>query len=592
MLATLLFGIALFLNQSTFVNAQVIEQIQKRLLSTLGQGFTYQGYLDDSGNPANGSYDFEFGLFDAASGGNQIGSTQSETLSVSDGVFMVVLNSAGEFGANVFDGSELFLEIKVWDTGSNSFVTLTPRQALTAVPYAHFAKKVEPLDNVINVAKSGGDFTTITDALNAITDASATNPYLIRIAPGIYEESIDLKSYVDIEGSGETNTIIRDSGANGSIISAGYGATLRGTGNIVAEVRHLTVESISTDYALAIWTGNVPTDMLKFTHVTAKATTTGVIASGIVNYQSSPTYQHVTALIQGNSGTSYGIHNYQTGASPIIKDTSVSATSNEGVFAIYSQQGASPTIQNVTVHAYGGDYTTGIFTYDATVALTNISVLVENGMQSNTGINNNQSTSTIKNATITANGGIQAFGIDNSQDSVVTLTDVTTSAAGSTSSATGLDMTDSDIIATNVQAFAQGSGTNSGMRTSNYATTERVKMNNIVADAQGGTSSYGFRNAASIALDNAQLSASGASTNHGLYNQNGSGGEIVKVDGSTLSADTSVSGSSGFSIFFGVSQLNGDVSANGGTLKCFQSYDGDYELLTSACANQPAGENP
>jgi len=37
--------------------------------------FTYQGSLQNSSAPANGNFDFEFLLFDAASGGTQFGST-------------------------------------------------------------------------------------------------------------------------------------------------------------------------------------------------------------------------------------------------------------------------------------------------------------------------------------------------------------------------------------------------------------------------------------------------------------------------------------------------------------------------------------
>ena len=36
--------------------------------------FTYQGRLTDGGNPANGNYDLQFGLWDTNSGGTQIGS--------------------------------------------------------------------------------------------------------------------------------------------------------------------------------------------------------------------------------------------------------------------------------------------------------------------------------------------------------------------------------------------------------------------------------------------------------------------------------------------------------------------------------------
>ena len=35
---------------------------------------TYQGFLRDNGQPANGVYDLRFALYDSPSGGNQIGS--------------------------------------------------------------------------------------------------------------------------------------------------------------------------------------------------------------------------------------------------------------------------------------------------------------------------------------------------------------------------------------------------------------------------------------------------------------------------------------------------------------------------------------
>jgi hypothetical protein len=37
--------------------------------------FNYRGNLNSGGVPANGSYDFEFALFDSVSGGTQVGST-------------------------------------------------------------------------------------------------------------------------------------------------------------------------------------------------------------------------------------------------------------------------------------------------------------------------------------------------------------------------------------------------------------------------------------------------------------------------------------------------------------------------------------
>ena len=62
--------------------------------------FTYQGSLAESGQPANGSFNIDFSLWDALSGGNQVGSSvMFNGLSVSDGLFTVEL----DFGTIAFD---------------------------------------------------------------------------------------------------------------------------------------------------------------------------------------------------------------------------------------------------------------------------------------------------------------------------------------------------------------------------------------------------------------------------------------------------------------------------------------------------------
>ena len=94
--------------------------------------FTYQGRLTSDSLAADGSYDFEFRLFDALTLGNQQGSTLSlPGVAVSGGTFTVGLN----FG-NVFDGSQRFLEIAVRTAGGGAFTTLAPRQRITSTPYA------------------------------------------------------------------------------------------------------------------------------------------------------------------------------------------------------------------------------------------------------------------------------------------------------------------------------------------------------------------------------------------------------------------------------------------------------------------------
>lgn len=61
------------------------------------------------------------------------------------------------------------------------------------------------------MAKSGGDFTNPVDAVDAITDADRTNPYVVSVAPGVYNigsTPLYLKSHVSLIGSGQTATYI------------------------------------------------------------------------------------------------------------------------------------------------------------------------------------------------------------------------------------------------------------------------------------------------------------------------------------------------------------------------------------------------
>jgi hypothetical protein len=91
--------------------------------------FTYQGSLTANGNPANGNVDLSFKLFDAATNGNQVGSTITMlAFPVVNGAFTTDLNFPG-----AFTGNQLWLEVTV---GAQ---ILSPRQPVNAVPVAQYA---------------------------------------------------------------------------------------------------------------------------------------------------------------------------------------------------------------------------------------------------------------------------------------------------------------------------------------------------------------------------------------------------------------------------------------------------------------------
>ena len=128
--------------------------------------FTYQGDLKFSGQPANGNFDFEFALFDAATAGSQIGSIQTVTnVAVADGVFSVNL----DFGSQ-FPGATRFLEIRVRMAGGGGFTTLTPRQPITSTPYSVKSVSADSAANATNAA-------TATNALSL--GGVAANQYVL-----------------------------------------------------------------------------------------------------------------------------------------------------------------------------------------------------------------------------------------------------------------------------------------------------------------------------------------------------------------------------------------------------------------------------
>jgi hypothetical protein len=98
--------------------------------------FTYQGKLTDGSLPANGTYQMQFSLFDAATGTGQIGSTiTNNTVAVAGGGFTVQLDfsPATPFAA----GADRFIEIAVRKASDlPGFTLLTPRQQIASSPYS------------------------------------------------------------------------------------------------------------------------------------------------------------------------------------------------------------------------------------------------------------------------------------------------------------------------------------------------------------------------------------------------------------------------------------------------------------------------
>lgn len=134
-----------------------------------GTSFNYQGRLTDGGAPANGAFDIEMRLFDAAAGGAQVGSTITlNDQVVSNGVFSAAL----DFGAQ-FSGNARWLELRVRPGVSvGAYTTITPRTLLDSTPYAQALRL--PVNETGNTSS----------AMLSFTNASATGPVMALTSTG------------------------------------------------------------------------------------------------------------------------------------------------------------------------------------------------------------------------------------------------------------------------------------------------------------------------------------------------------------------------------------------------------------------------
>ena len=120
-------------------------------LHAQGTAFTYQGRLDNGGNPANGIYDLTFTVYPAVTGGSANGAVTNTGVAVSGGLFTTTLDFHG-----IPDGSPAWIELGVRTNGAGMFAPLTPRQALAPTPYAMFANTASNLAGSLAASQLSG----------------------------------------------------------------------------------------------------------------------------------------------------------------------------------------------------------------------------------------------------------------------------------------------------------------------------------------------------------------------------------------------------------------------------------------------------
>ena len=113
---------------------------------------SYQGRLGDGGTPANGSYDFQFLLKNAAIAGDTVGAVIRQTLSVQSGVFSTSL----PLEPSSFPGANRWIEVRVRPTPAEGSAVpeetapfaVLERQRIQATPYAFRALSAATVESV------------------------------------------------------------------------------------------------------------------------------------------------------------------------------------------------------------------------------------------------------------------------------------------------------------------------------------------------------------------------------------------------------------------------------------------------------------
>jgi hypothetical protein len=200
------------------------------------------------------------------------------------------------------------------------------------------------------------------DALANITDAAPNNRYLLHIEPGTYDVGslgLNMKQYVDIEGSGQGSTVITNSASNFATVHT----------NDNAELRWLTVSHVGTTTDTS-GEAIAETTPVKLTDVTV--TSTGAPSSRALSVDSgAATVTDSTLTASGESPTAIFVSTDSNHASLLLTGSSVSARAGTDGGAVgYGMEissGGVVTIRNSSVQGLSGGQAYGVLNAGGTL---------------------------------------------------------------------------------------------------------------------------------------------------------------------------------------------------------------------------------
>lgn len=242
-----------------------------------------------------------------------------------------------------------------------------------------------------NTDTTGRIYSNIQTAINSITTASATNPYVVKVMPGIYDlgtASLQMKEYVDLEGSGADSTVITSS--NYSVDGCTVGTVLMANNSTIRNAKVVNTPPLSG--------GGGMTAALVFNNVKAKAEGISVLTGsdtivpygdsiGVCTYGSAPDAFLNNVTIEGhiNGMSQTNLVLVMSGSLTVTNSKMAGFGGIEGMSNLINEGGSAPgniTINNCTIEGTNpGGYLRGIYSgiNKVTVSNSTITLNVGNG---------------------------------------------------------------------------------------------------------------------------------------------------------------------------------------------------------------------
>jgi hypothetical protein len=251
----------------------------------------------------------------------------------------------------------------------------------------------------VTVAKSGASFNSPIKAIESINSASAESPVLVKIQPGTYDlgtASLQLKEYVDIEGSGIDKTIITSSQTNADSETCSTGTVVMAMNS---SIKNLSVVNIVRKAPVTGLTAGIIFNNVKASAEGIKVNVGSDTVAAPENYgicsvgtKGNATLNNVNVEVRNNG---------PAGAVAILADGNMSITDSK-LAAFTMKEGSTHVIDCIY-----GKKMTGVLFIDKSQA----EGTVQDAIGSNRAIDARDCKATIVNSTLRLDGGNDNIGV-------------------------------------------------------------------------------------------------------------------------------------------------------------------------------------